>query len=118
MYQKQCAECKTMLPVDAHFCIECRAPQIATGATERLTRDVSAFLYNGSAWDRQRANTTERLKPQSLEERALCGDGDMYVTRAEYHKILEHTNTRVAFNHDHTEEIATLFLGRRIKIAE
>jgi hypothetical protein len=36
----RCTECRSELPPGARFCIECAAPVAATGATERLTKDV------------------------------------------------------------------------------
>jgi hypothetical protein len=109
MYQKQCAECKTMLPVDARFCIECSAEQANTGATERLHKIlVTGLTYEG-----------DTRQPQSLEERALYGEGDLLVTRAEYYKILQDYRTYVFVYEGDSESVRiTRYMGRNIIIAE
>ncbi len=43
----QCTECRSELPSGARFCIECRAPVVATGATERLAPDKPLGRLNG-----------------------------------------------------------------------
>lgn len=44
----RCAACDTSLPAGARFCIECSAPQAATGATEQL--NTTRYLRGDSTW--------------------------------------------------------------------
>lgn len=73
-------------PDGARFCIQCGAEETRALQTIRL----------------------------SLEERALSGDGDLYVTREEYIQIQTDYRTAVFF----ADEPTTFFLGRRIIVQD
>lgn len=77
------------IPEGARYCIQCGAPVAATGRTERL-------------------------EPMSLEDRALSGDGDFYVTPEELYQVQCNVFTHVLYT---PEPIVTIF-GRRVIVRD
>lgn len=79
------------IPEGAQYCIECGAPRAAEGRTTRLT----------------------------LEDRALSGEGDLYVTKAEYESLLCDYRTAVYVYEGNINQVTvTRFFGRTVIVSE
>lgn len=85
-------ECDTHdIPDGAQHCIQCGAVVAPEGRTERL----------------------------SVRDRALSGDGDLYVTREEYYELLSDYHTYVAICEPSSDGAPiTRYFGRTLIIAE
>jgi hypothetical protein len=66
---QHCTECKNELPTGARFCIECAAPVVATGATERLMVDVPGMEYTLVYEGDDRTITIKRFIPDTPQSK-------------------------------------------------